>query len=97
MATRTRDSHCRRQRWQVEVTFEEVRAHFGVETQRQWSDLAILRTTPVLFGLFSLITLMAHDLHRQIPFELPQSAWDKTSVPTFIDALAMIRRSLWEI
>lgn len=31
-------------RWQMEVTFHEVRAHLGVETQRQWSDLAILRT-----------------------------------------------------
>lgn len=43
-----------RQRWQVEVTFEEVRAHLGVETQRQWSEIAILRTTPALFALFSL-------------------------------------------
>ena len=33
-------------RWQLEVTFREVRAHLGVETQRQWSDLAIARTTP---------------------------------------------------
>ena len=32
-------------RWTVEVTFHEVRAHLGVETQRQWADLAILRTT----------------------------------------------------
>lgn len=86
-----------RQRWQVEVTFEEVRAHMGVETQRQWSDLAILRTTPVLFGLFSLVTLMAHALQRQSPFELPQTAWYKKSLPTFVDALAMVRRSLWEI
>jgi hypothetical protein len=31
----------------VEVTFEETRSHRGVETQRQWSDKAILRTTPV--------------------------------------------------
>jgi hypothetical protein len=44
-----------RQRWQVEGTFEEVRAHLGGETQRQWSDLAILRTTPAVFGLFSLV------------------------------------------
>lgn len=41
-------------RWSVEVTFAEARAHLGVETQRQWSDLAIARTTPVLLGLFSL-------------------------------------------
>ena len=86
-----------RQRWQVEVTFEQVRAHLGVETQRQWSDLAILRTTPVLFGLFSLVTLMAHALQRQVPFELPKAAWYKKSLPTFVDALAMVRRSLWEI
>ena len=32
-------------RWTVEVTFEEVRRHLGVESQRQWSDLAIARTT----------------------------------------------------
>src|SRR6266498_2430866 len=49
-------------RWQVEVTFEEVRAHLGVETQRQWSDKAILRTTPALLGLLSIVTLWTHDL-----------------------------------
>ena len=46
-------------RWRVEVTLAEVRRHLGVETQRQWSDLAILRTTPALLGLFSLVTLWA--------------------------------------
>ena len=45
-------------RWRLETTFQEVRAHLGVEMQRQWSDLAILRTTPALLGLFSLITRM---------------------------------------
>ena len=40
------------QRWSVEVTFEEARAPLGLETQRQWSDLAIPRTTPVLLGVF---------------------------------------------
>ena len=40
-------------RWQLEVTFQEVRTHLGVETQRQWSDHAIARTTPILMGLFS--------------------------------------------
>ncbi|MFO1432021.1 MAG: hypothetical protein U1F76_18075 [Candidatus Competibacteraceae bacterium] len=49
-------------RWNVEVTFEENRRHWGLETQRQWSDLAIARTTPALFGLFSLVCLMAHRL-----------------------------------
>ena len=47
-------------RWSVEVTFEEVRAHLGVETQRQWSDLSIARTTPTLMALFSIATLWAN-------------------------------------
>ena len=42
-------------RWQLEVTFQEVRTHLGMETQRQWSDLAIARTTPILLGLFSIL------------------------------------------
>ena len=38
-------------RRQLEVTFQEARTHLGVETQRQWSDLAICRTTPALLRL----------------------------------------------
>ena len=49
-------------RWSVEVTFEEARAHLGLETQRQWSDQAIARTTPVLLALFSLVTVLALQL-----------------------------------
>jgi len=55
------------QRWQLEVTFEEARRHLGVETQRQWSDKAIARTTPLLLGLFSWVTLLAHALFTKHP------------------------------
>lgn len=82
-------------RWQVEVTFEEVRAHMGMETQRQWSDLAIARTTPCLFGLFSLVTLLADQLHLQGALTVRQAAWYEKSVPTFSDALATVRREIW--
>ena len=49
-------------RWQMEVTYQEVRAHLGVENQRQWSNRAIAtaRATPILMGLFSWIALAAH-------------------------------------
>lgn len=83
-------------RWNVEVTFEEVRAHLGVETQRQWSDLAIARTTPALLGLFSLVTLLAHHLQAASPLTVRASAWYAKSQPTFIDALALVRRYLWQ-
>jgi hypothetical protein len=84
-------------RWQLEVTFEEARAHLGVETQRQWSDLAIVRTTPALLGLFSLITLFAHQLlqHQELP--LRQAAWYQKAVPTFSDTLAYVRQQLWPV
>jgi hypothetical protein len=81
-------------RWQIEVTFEEVRCHLGVETQRQWSARALARTTPCLLGLFSLVLLLAY---RLSPTGLPtrQAAWYAKSAPTFTDLLALVRRQLW--
>lgn len=82
-------------RWAIEVTFEETRAHLGVETQRQWSDLAILRTTPALLGLFSWVTLLAHALFQTQPPLTQQAAWYAKPLPTFADALAAVRHLLW--
>jgi hypothetical protein len=84
-------------RWQVEVTFHELRAHLGVETQRQWSDLAILRTTPALFGLFSLVTLIAQARLGGQPLPVRQAAWYAKPAPTFSDTLAFVRQQLWPI
>jgi hypothetical protein len=83
-------------RWQVEVTFHEVRDHLGVETQRQWSDLAIARTTPALLGLFSLVTLLAHTHARHGRIPIRQAAWYCKPLPTFSDALALVRENLWQ-
>lgn len=82
-------------RWNVEVTFQEARAHLGLETQRQWSDLAVARTTPLLLGLFSLITLWAYHLTKDKPFPIRTSAWYIKQKPTFSDALAIVRRHIW--
>jgi hypothetical protein len=82
-------------RWQVEVTFQETRAHLGVETQRQWSDLAILRTTPALLALFSLVTLWAHDLAADQPFAPRTAAWYPKTDRTFSDAIAAVRHKIW--
>ena len=83
-------------RWQVEVTFQEVRTHLGVETQRQWSDLAIARTTPALLGLFSLVTILAGQLTVGASFPVRRAAWYAKSRPTFADALATVRQYLWQ-
>ena len=82
-------------RWRCETTFEEARRHLGVETQRQWSDLAILRTTPTLFGLFSLVTVWASEIHRRHGLPLTATCWYPKRTPTFSDALAAVRAELW--
>jgi len=82
-------------RWTTEVTFAEVRRHLGVETQRQWSDRAIARTTPVLLGLYSLVALWADELQRGSAILPRAAAWYAKRAPTFSDALAAVRRTLW--
>jgi hypothetical protein len=84
-------------RWQLEVTFHEARAHLGVETQRQWSALAIQRTTPTLLGLFSLVTLLAHERLPGHALPARQAAWYTKPLPTFVDTLALVRRELWAV
>jgi hypothetical protein len=81
-------------RWSVEVTFAEVRRHLGVETQRQWSDMAIARTTPALLGLFALVTLWAGEVLND-GWKPRQAAWYAKSHLTFSDALAVVRAKLW--
>ncbi len=82
-------------RWGIEVTFAEARAHLGMETQRQWSDLAIVRTTPALLGLFSFITLLAYQLTARYPLPVRSTAWYTKSEATFSDVIAFVRRYLW--
>jgi hypothetical protein len=82
-------------RWQMEVTFEEARAHLGVETQRQWSDKAIGRTTPCLLGLYSLVTLLAARLLDEQSLPVRRAAWYSKERATFSDTIAFVRRWLW--
>jgi hypothetical protein len=82
-------------RWTIETTFEESRAHLGLETQRQWSDRAMVRTTPCLFGLYSVVALLAHALHPDGKIPVPRTAWYHKSQATFGDVLAAVRQHLW--
>ena len=82
-------------RWGLEVTFQESRAHLGLETQRQWSDLAIARTTPTLLGLFSLVALFVSQLTQNQPLPVRTAAWYTKPEPTFADAIAFVRFYLW--
>jgi hypothetical protein len=82
-------------RWQMEVTFHETRTHLGVETQRQWSEQAIARTTPILLALFSVVTVMAHESLNGRALPVRSAAWYHKTTPTFADTLAFVRGQIW--
>lgn len=82
-------------RWSVEVTFAEARAHLGLETQRQWSDLAIQRTTPVLLGVFALVTLRAVEGPQAGVLAAERTAWCEQECPTFSDWMRLARQQIW--
>ena len=81
-------------RWQVEVTFHEARTHLGVETQRQWADLSILRITPALLSLFSIITLLANVDAQKHQLPVQKAAWYVKKLPTFSDAFRTVKQKL---
>ncbi|HXG64402.1 MAG TPA: transposase [Blastocatellia bacterium] len=84
-------------RWSVEVTFEESRAHLGMESGRQWSDLAIARTTPVVLGLFSLVTMLALRLATDGKVPVNETAWYSKAEASFSDCLIFVRKHCWAL
>lgn len=84
------------ERWSIEVTFEESREHLGVETQRQWSDKAIGRTTPILMGLYSLVCMMGYRLNKEGLLKVEKAAWYQKNHVTFSDMMKAVRMTIWK-
>jgi len=70
-------------------------ARCAIRGQRQWSDLAIERATPLLFGLYSLVALFGQALQPDGHIPVAQAAWYRKQTATFCDVLAVVRRHLW--
>ena len=84
-------------RWSIEVTFEEVRAHLGFTTVRNWSKRSVLRTAPCLLGLFSVICLIFERHTRGKPVKIAdETPWYDKTEATFSDAMAAVRRLCWQ-
>lgn len=83
-------------RWGLEVTFQETREHLGVETQKQWSDKAIARTTPILMGLYSIVCLIGHSMNENVPLVAEGAAWYAKKVVSFSDLMKAVRVALWK-
>jgi hypothetical protein len=80
-------------RWNLECTFQESRAYLQSETTRGWSRRTVLRATPCLLGLYSVVALQCD--------ALPATArawginWPGKSIVTYSDALCVVRLRLW--
>jgi len=80
----------------IEVTFQEVRAHLGFTTPRNWSAKSVLRTAPCLLGLFSVVSLIFVRQTAGGRFKPACSPWYSKKEPTFSDAITAVRRWAWE-
>lgn len=81
-------------RWNIETTFEEVRAHVGLETAENYCENAVKRTVPALLGLFSIIAVWFRKQWQLEPPKLQRAPWYRKTEPTFSDALCAIRLDL---
>jgi DDE superfamily endonuclease len=81
-------------RWSIEVTFQEARAHLGVETTRGWSRQTVLRAEPCLLGLYSVVALWFAALPESDRKDLAVEWAGKVTI-TYSDAVTFVRRDLW--
>jgi hypothetical protein len=86
---------CYTQRWSIETTFQECRAYLKLESPRGYGQPTVLRFTPCLFGLYTVVVL----LYLQLPH--PSSTlravfWRGKATGTFSDMMTCVRRAVWE-
>jgi hypothetical protein len=81
-------------RWNIETTFQEMRAYLGLETTRGRTKTTVLRAAPCLFGLYSVVAL----LYAALPTEATPGvtvSYRGKAAATFSDAISVVRRQLW--
>lgn len=82
------------QRWNLETTFQEVRAYLGLQTTRGWCARTVLRAAPCLFGLYTVVALWYAQL-RSAGAATATVDWPDKTGTTFSDAISTVRRWLW--
>jgi len=82
-------------RWDIEVTFEEMREHLGLETTRGRVRNTVLRVEPCLFLLHTLIAFWYSQLPKRQSGKV-HIRWQGKTTIAFSDAIATVRRCLWD-
>jgi hypothetical protein len=83
-------------RWPIEVTIEEAKQRLGLGGTRQYKKPSVLRATPCILALYSLVSLAFAARCRTHRSQLsPRPGPHPKRTASFSDALACVRRMLW--
>ncbi|MBV8557972.1 MAG: transposase [Planctomycetaceae bacterium] len=82
-------------RWNIETTFQEVRSYLRLETTRGWSRNTVLRVSPCLFGLYTVVAYLYAELPRRFA-GVRVVDWPGKHDVTFSDAITAVRRWFWQ-
>jgi DDE superfamily endonuclease len=83
------------QRWSIETTFQECREYLKLESTKGYGQQTVLRFTPCLFGLYTMVVLLYLQLPRPSR-ALSTVLWRGKSTVTFSDMMTCVRRALWQ-
>lgn len=86
---------CYTGRWNLETTFQELRAYLGLESTRGWVRRTVRRAAPCLFGLYSVVALLFAWLPRTRRGAI-HVHWAGKRGLSFSDAITSVRRWLWQ-
>ena len=86
---------CYTQRWSIETTFQECREHLKLESTKCYGKQTVLRFTPCLFGLYTIVVLLYLHLPELLRFPIIVS-WSGKSTTTFADMITCVRRAIWQ-
>jgi hypothetical protein len=82
-------------RWNIETTFQEMRAYLGLETTRGRCAQTVLRVAPCLFGLYSVVAVLYTQMPKRYT-RLRAIEWPGKKDVTYSDAITAVRRWLWQ-
>jgi hypothetical protein len=80
-------------RWGIETTFEGARSCLHLGTACGWCRETVLRVTPCLFGLYSVVAWLYNELPARR--RIGSIDWPGKAGVTFSDALGAVRRWVW--
>ena len=82
-------------RWSIEVCFRDVKQHLGAQNPQSWKRRGPERAAALGLWLHALIWCWYLHAHPTGRTWIPRPWYTRKATPSFLDALAALRRTLW--